>query len=96
MQAGCRGFESHLYPFRAWLVSIPTGLLRAGGKLTNPYADITQLVECRPYKTEVGSSSLSVGTNLWKGRLGVQQTNPRGLIAKETPMRLKVSCSEKN
>lgn len=27
------------------------------------YADITQLVECHPYKMEVGSSSLSVGTD---------------------------------
>ena len=67
-----------------WLVNIPagpvvgryrkieTGSTPSGEKANlNPYTDITGRVECYPYKIEVESSSLSVGTNLRKDRLGV-------------------------
>ena len=53
------------------------------------YADLTQLGEYLPYKQKVRSSSLLIRTNLWKGRLSVQQTNPWGANAQRTLIEVK-------
>ena len=46
-------------------------------------------------QVRVGSSPVT-STNLRKGRLGIQQSNSQGQIAKEMPKGLRTSYSEKN